>query len=838
VLSQLGLDLRYAIRGLRHAPLFTAVAVMSMAFGIGANAAMFTLVDQVLLRQLPVERPDELVQVTALDTETLSGQIGNGTELSYAMYRDLRDHNQVFSGMFCRMPWTMQIGYGGRTEQASGQLVSGTFFPELGINPALGRLLTVDDDRTTGGHPVAVLGHAYWRARFAADPTIVGKTIVINRHQFEVIGVVEPRFTGVDFANPVQVYVPISMQPQMGPAWLDLDGRRFRFVQVFGRLKPGTSVAQAEAGIQPLYRSILQRESADEAFGRASVEAQRQFLEGRLTMMDASQGVSDLRRFVTEPLVILTAAALGVLLIVCANLANLLIARGAAREREVALRLAVGGSRWRIVRLLLVESLVLAAAGSVVGLVLANWGADALLGFFTTPETALAISAAPDARILAFTCAAGIATALLAGTLPAIRSTRLDLAPTLKSAGGAVVSEQPRLRKALVVVQVALSFLLLAGAGLFVRSLDNLLHVDPGFAVERLLTFNLELEATGYDKERARSFARSLQERLARTPGVSSAAYAFQGLLGGGGWGMGFTVEGYNPPPGGRATSMANAISPGFFQTMGMRLLDGREFDERDVNGFSEGWAYSVAVVNETFAKRYFGGSNPIGRHVGFGTDPGTRTRVEIVGLVQDAKYTSIRETDRPQIFFPYLQATIEGLRVYVRTNQDPLAVMPAIRREIAALDADIAIAGIATMDDLIDRSVVNERLIASLSSVLGGMATLLSVMGLYGVMAYVVSRRTREIGIRMALGAVGADIATGILREAAVLVCVGLLVGGAASWWLGRYVEGQLYNITPGDAPTIALAALLLTAVAGLASTLPARRAARIAPMNAIRGE
>jgi predicted permease len=835
---QIGSDLRYALRTLRGAPLFTFVAVLSIALGIGANTAVFTLVDQVLIRTLPVDRPERLVQVSAPDTETLGGGMGDGTELSYAMYRDLRDSNTVFDGMFCRMPWRLQVHDAGRTEQVSGEMVSGTFFPVLGVRPALGRLFTPDEDRAIGGHPIAVLSHAYWRARFGGDPAIVGKTITVNRTPLEIVGVADAAFTGLDFGDPPQVYVPITMQPQMGPQWLRLEGRRFRFVQVFGRLRDGVNATQAQAGLQPLYSAILEQESKDEAFVAASDERRSRFLQGRLTVDDASTGHSDLRTSITEPLLILMAIAGGVLLIVCANVANLLIARGAARQREVALRLAVGGSRARVVRLLLVESVVLAIAGSLAGLLVASWGAGALLAFYATPDSALAVNEEPDVRIVIFTCGLAAATAILAGVLPAIRVTRIDLAPALKAAGGAVVNEQPRLRKTLVVVQVALSFLLLIGAGLFVRSLSNLMDVNPGFRTARMLTFGFELEAAGYDADRARTFARAFQERVGRIPGVASVAYAFQPLLEGGAWGMGFTVEGYKPPPGQRVGALANAVSPGYFSTLGMAILAGREFNDRDDRGFEQEWPYRVAVVNQTFAQRYFNGANPIGRRIGFGTDPGTETRIEIVGLVSNAKYTGIREAERPQVFFPYLQAKMEGVNAYVQTTGDPESVMASIRREMNALDSNIAVVGVSTLEDLVDRSLVNERLIASLSGVLGVMATLLSVVGLYGVMAYVVSRRTREIGIRMALGAGGRGIALGVLREAAMLVAAGLLGGGAAAWWLGRYVQGQLYGVGPADARTMLAAAAMLAMVATLATMLPANRAARINPMQALRGE
>ena len=837
-MAQLAADLRYAVRSLRRVPLFTAIAVLSMAFGIAANTAVFTLVDQVVLRTLPVARPGELVQVSAQGTESYGGGMGDGTELSYAMYRDLRDHNQVFAGMFCRMQTGLTITYGGRSELASAELVSGTFFPQLGVRPAVGRLFSPAEDRVAGGHPVAVLGFNYWMSRFAGDRSIVGKAITVNGHPLEVIGIVQQGFDGLDFGQPPQVYVPVTMQPQMGPAWLQLEGRRFRWVQVFARLREGVTIERAQAGLQPLYQSLLRQEAADAAFAAASGDTKKRFLEGRLTVEDASRGHSSLRGQITTPLMILMAVAGAVLLIVCANVANLLIARGAARHRELALRLAVGASRSQIVRLLLVESLVLAVAGAALGLLLASWGASLLLSFFTTPDSPLAVTAEPDARILLFTSLLAVATAMLSGVIPAFRSTHVDLAPTLKGSGGGVVAEQPRLRKTLVVAQVALSFLLLIGAGLFLRSLQNLMAVDPGFRTERVLTFSVNPSLAGYNAEQSRAFSQSLLDALSRRPDVSSAAYSFQSLLGGGGWGMGFTVDGYQPPAGESAGSMVNAVSPGYFSAMGIPLLKGREFDTRDdrVLPPPDGWPYRVAVVNETFVQRYFKGANPLGRHIGIGTDPGTPMPIEIVGVARDARYTGIREDPRPQVFLPYRQTTMENITMYVRTEQDPDPLMQSIRRAVAAIDPRVPIYSVSTMEDVVQRSVVNERLIAGLSATLSTIATLLAVVGLYGVIAYTVTRRTREIGIRMALGALGSQIASGVLREAGMLVVVGLGLGFGAAWWLGRYVQSQLYGVTPADPATIALAAAALMSVGVVAALVPARRASRVSPMAALR--
>jgi predicted permease len=840
-MPHLAADLRYALRGLRKAPLFTTVAVISIAFGIGANTAVFTLVDQVLLRKMPVANPSEIVQVTAAGTESYGGGMGDGTELSYAMYRDLRDNNQVFSGLLCRMQTSLHVGYDRRNELASGELVSGNFFSVLGVRPAMGRVLAPSDDPAGGGHAVAVLGYGYWMSRFNGDRSVLGRTVVINGHSFEVIGVVEQGFRGFDLGQPTQIYMPATMQPKLGPSWLQIDGRRFRWVQVFGRLKPGMTAVQAQAGLLPLYRSILNREATDAAFASASAETKRRFLAGALTVADASRGHSGLRESVRDPLLILMAVAGGVLLIVSANVANLLIARGASRHRELALRLAVGASRRQLMRLLLMESLVLAIAGAALGVVMASWGADLLLAFFITPENPIAVNVDPDSRILLFTIGLAIVTALAAGIFPAFRSTRLDIAPTLKGSGGAVVSEQPNLRKTLVVAQVALSFLLLIGAGLFLRSLDNLLAVDPGFRTSRVLSFSFDLERSGYKPPRDRAFALSLFDSLATAPGVSSVAYVFFGVLEGGGWGMGFTVEGYQPTAGEGAGAMCNGVSPGFFKAMGVPMVAGREFDAGDdrIEPKPEGWPYRVAVVNQTFVKRYVKDGNAVGRHIGIGSDPGTATPIEIIGVVKDMKYTAIREEKQPQVFFPYLQANeIAGITAYVRTEGDADAMMGTVRRRVALLDPGLAIYNVATLDDRVERSVANERLIASLSSALSAMATVLSVVGLYGVMAYTVTRRTREIGIRMALGALASQIAYRVLREAGGLVAIGLALGFGAAWWLGRYVQGQLYGVAAADFSTILLAGIVLGIVAAMAAIVPARRASRIAPMSALRDE
>jgi putative ABC transport system permease protein len=835
----LAADFRYALRTLRRSTLFAAVAVMSISLGIAANAAVFTLVDQVVLRQLPVTRPGQLVQVHASGTESFGGGMGDGTELSYPMYRDLRDANDTFSGMFARVQTQVQVAFADGSEVAAGELVTGSFFPELGLRPAAGRLLTPDDETAPNADAVAVLSHRYWMSRFHGDGAAIGRTLLVNGRALQIVGVVEPAFTGFDLGQPTDIYIPVTMQPAIGPPWLELEGRRFRWIQVFGRLRDGLTREGAQARLQPLYHSLLEREATDAAFEQASAARREAFLGGRLSVDDASRGHSQLRRSVTEPLLILMAIAGGLLLIVCANVANLLIARSAARHRELALRVAVGASRAGIVRLVLVESLVLAVLGSALGLLLASWGASLMLSFFTTAETPLALSADPDHRIVLFTSLVAALTAVAAGLLPALRSTRVDLVRSLKGTGGGVVTEQPRLRKTLVAAQVALSFLLLVGAGLFLRTIDNLLEVDPGFQTDRLVSFSVDLARGGYEAGRAHQFARDLAERLDAEPGLSGAAYAFVSILNGGGWMMRFTVEGYAPPDGQAALSMANSVSPGFFSVMQVPVVAGREFTDSDdrIVPPPDDWPYRVAVVNQTFVERYCNGENPIGRHVGFGSNPGTPTPVRIVGLVKDFRYTGIREDATAQIFFPYQQAKdIENVTMYVRTRQDPSAALQTVRQVLASLDPQLPAYAVETLDERVRESVVNERLIAALSATLAGMATILAVVGLYGVIAYTVARRTREIGVRMALGARGTQVAWGVVREAGLLIVAGLVAGLAGVVWLTRYVEAQLYGVRALDPLTIAAAAVLLTTVALAAALIPATRAAGVSPMAALR--
>jgi predicted permease len=841
-------DIRYAWRGLRKAPVFTGVAILSMALGIGANTAIFTLVDQVLLRLLPVENPRQLVLVTGEGFQYGNGW-GDGNELSYPRFVDLRDNNSVFSAMFCRFSYVLHVGHRGQTERIAGELVSGGYFSGLGVNARFGRLIGPQDETAAGADRVAVISHAYWQSRFASDPAIVGKTIVVANEPMTVIGVAQEGFDGVNLGRASQLFVPITMAGLLTPLGDKKDigkvlqNRRQRWLNVFGRLRDGITPEQAQASLQPFYASRLQMEVQEAAFARASVSDKERFVKGTVAVQPAGFGKSSLRRQLTRPLWILMAIVGMVLLIACANVANLLFARATARQREIVVRLALGATRRRIVQQLLIESLLLAIAGGAVGLTLAALGTSLLLDFFRTPNTTLTVSASPDLRILGFTLAISIATGLLFGLIPALRSTQPELAPTLKNEAGSVLGgAQAGVRKALVVSQVALSLLLLIGAGLFVRSLHNLMTVNTGIEVSRLIEFYIEPSVIGYEDERGAAFAKAILARVRGVPGVMAAGLGSNALFEGGSWNSTYTLEGYTPKGNERVVAHNNTVSPGYFATLGMRLVAGRDFGERDEQPqkIEDMAPWRTAITNQAFVRKYMNGNpaSALGRHFGFGRDPGTPTPIEIVGVVSDAKYRSMRGEVEPQMFFPRVTAGGANAIVYVRTAQDPNPMFQTLRRVLRELEPKLPISGMQTFEDRLERSLTNERLVANLSIVFGVLATLLAMIGLYGVMAYSVTRRTREIGIRMALGALSSNVARMILREVAILVAIGIVIALPAAWASSRYIASQLYEVTPTDPATIVIAIAGLVIVAAAAGLIPALRAARVNPITALRHE
>lgn len=836
-------EIRFTLRGFRSSPIFAAVAIISLALGIGANTAIFTLLDQILLRLLPVKNPKELVLLTMRGPHYGSNWGGNA--ISYPMYKDFSANNQVFTGMFARFPFPTTLGYSGRTERIDAELVSGTYFPVLGVSAAVGRTFTPDDDKTPGGQPVVVLSYAFWQSRFAGDPSIVGKDLDIDGRKMTCIGVAQAGFDGVEPPNRAKIFVPLMMEAELTPLTDALKDRRQRWVNAFGRLKPGVTAKQAKAALQPFMHSMLEMEVKEAAFHNAAPFTRQQFLTCWIDVLPGSQGRSYARESMTTPLWLLLGVTGAVLLMACANLANLLLARATGRQREFAIRLAIGAGRGHIIRQMLLESFLLSLFGGTAGLLLAYWADNFLLKTFLSGANDTAISALPDARILAFTFGVTLLTSILFGLLPAIQASSPDVAPTLKDQAGAVIGgSNVLLRKILVVAQVTLSLLLLIGAGLFLRTLMNLRDLGPGFRTERLMTFEVDPSLNGYKLERLMTYYRDLNERLSAIPGVTSVGMAAIRILDGNEWDSSMTVEGYQAKEGESPQPYMNMITPNYFAAMGVPILRGRDFTMHDTTQVKHGpepdnFVPSTVMINESFARKYFQGRDPIGRHVGFGADPGTKTDMEVIGVVKDIKYTTVRDEIPPQAFIPLFgNNRANGMTVYVRSSGDSKQVMASIRREVQTLDPNVPLYSMRTEDEQLDDSLRTERLIASLCSVFGFLATLLAVVGLYGVMAYTVSRRTREIGIRVALGAARSSVVGMVMREVLLLIGLGVLIGVPLSIGLSSLVRSQLFGLVPHDPVTIGFASVLLALVAALAGFVPAMRASRIDPMRALRYE
>jgi predicted permease len=824
-------DFRFALRTLRKSPVFTAVAIFSLALGIGANTAIFTLVDQLILARLPVQDPDRLVILTGVGRHYGSDMGRN--PLSYPMFLDIRDRNRVFSGVMCRYRVSPSIEAGTETEVVGGELVSGNYFPLLGIHPAAGRLFTEGDDAPLGAHPYAVLSYAWWQTKFAGNPGAIGRTIRVNGYPVTVIGVSQPGFEGIEPGLPASIFVALSVAPAVRPGFNDMLNRRHRWVTVYGRLKPGVTAEQARTGLQPLFQQILESEVADAAFRNATAFDKEQFLKMHLNVLPGSQGNSTLRAQYERPLWVLMGVVGLVLLIACANLASLLTARAASRRKEIAIRLAVGCSRVRMVQQLLTESLILAVAGSIAGAGLAMAMVKGLLAFLPTNITGYAISSSPDYTVLAFTLGLCLVTGIGFGLAPALQSTRPDLAPALKDQAGnmRVEGAQFNFRKVAVAVQVALCLLLLIGASLFLRSLANLRSIDPGFRTNNVVQFSIAPRSAGYDAKRTAAFYRNLEQRLQLLPGVHSSGLASMAVLTNTGFDRSITVEGYRGSRGEVMKPHFDGVSPGYFETMGIRILAGRNFTIKD-----DSTAPRVVVVNATFVRKYFGTRLAVGRHIGMGTDPGTPTDIEIVGVVNDSHYESLRSEVVPEVYLCTFQQQPNAQMVYVRTQGNPDGALRAVRSAIQQLGPGLPILNLKTVDRQVDESLVTERMIATLSTVFGILATILAIVGLYGVTAYTVTRRSREIGIRMALGAHGGGVIRLVMREVLVLVLAGVIIGLPCAAALSRIAQAQLYGIEPTDFFSMALATLLLTTIALIAAYVPARRAARYDPVRVLR--
>jgi predicted permease len=822
------------MRTLRKSPVFLAVAVLSLALGIGANTAIFTLINQLILQPLPVNNPEQLVMLAGRGKHY--GGNNGPDRLSYPMYQEIRDKNAVFSGMFCTYPNTVSASFGGATELIGVDFVSGNYFPVLGIGAAIGRVFNASDDLIQGGHPLAVLSYGYWRSRFAADPAVIGKPIVINGRPLTIIGVSPAGFDGVEPGRAPQIRIPITMLDELPhTAFSRLNNDRFRWTEVFGRLKPGMTMEKAQAGLQPLFHQIINREVTEKPFAKASPLVKEGFLKMWMEVMPGSKGRSNLRRVYSKPLFALMGIVGLVLLIACSNLANLLIARASARQREIAIRLALGAGRGSLIRQLVLESLILSTIGGVLGIGLAVTVDKALIGFLPSGHTPLSLSSTPDWAVLAFTFAISLLAGLIFGLIPALQSTRPELSGTLKDqAGGVIRGGSAGLRKGLVVAQVSLSLLLLVGAGLFLQSLRNLKTLNPGFDVQNLLAFDVDPTLNRSDRKWTLDYYRRLRDRLSGIPGVQSHSFAVVPLLEDNEWDNWITIEGYSTKPDERPDPHMQFSFPGFFKTLKIPVLLGRDFTDRDVAG-----APKVAIVNQKFVNRYLPGVNPVGRHIGMGIDPGTKTEIQIVGVAGDTKYENMREVIPEEVYIPVEQQTFaNGGTFYIRAAGDPTQLFNVLRTEVRAVDPTVPFYDLRTVSGQMEISLLTERLLATLSIVFGCLATILAAVGLYGVMAFMVARRTREIGIRMALGAAHGDVVWMVLRETLQLAATGVAIGLAGAYGVTRLIQTQLFGVQPTDLLTMSAASLGIAAVTALAGYLPARRATRIDPMSALRFE
>jgi len=830
-------DVRYSLRMLAKDPGFTVVAVLVLALGIGANTAIFSLLDQAILRSLPVKDPGRLVVVS--DGEYRRGwstSDANEMVYSYPHYKEVRDQIPLFDGVIARAHVPLSVASAGTAERAGGDVVSGNFFPVLGVGAAVGRVLDPEDDRVPGASPVAVLSYGYWQSRFGGDPGVVGRKISLNAYPFTVVGVAAKGFSGLLKGNNVAVFVPIAMKRELTPAWNGLVERDIMWLNIFARLKPGFSREQTEAALQAPYRPILEAEIQSIKNPRATFR--EKYLRQHISLHPAAEGINLLRQTWAKPLLVLAGLVGLVLLITCANVSGLMIAKGAGRWKEVAIRLALGAKRGSIIRQLLVESLLLSLAGGVGGLAVGNVGCR-LLVHLLPQDTAASFSSALDGRVLAFNLGVAVLAGLVCGLLPASQASRVDPAPTLKdaSAGFAGRRALARWRSALVVGQLALSIVLVVTAGLFAVSLKNLLRKDPGFKAENVLFFSVNPQLSGYHGVRVQAFFQELERRLSELPGAVSVGAAENGPFTDSDRGANISVEGYRARQDEDMECAVDAVSPGFFPTLKIALLEGRDFTPADGSD-----APKVAIVNEQFSRFFFPGANPVGRHMAFGAGD-VKLNIEIIGVVRNSYHLDLREKVARFVYLPYLQDSLQdgqggSMHYYVRTAGNPVIFTGYMRRSVRDLDSNVPLNEVSTLPKQIAESLYGDRMVAWLASAFGAVAACLAAIGLYGLISYTVARRTSEIGLRMALGASPAMVLWLILRKSLLLVFLGVVLGTALALASTRLVSSLLYGLDATSPLVFAAASALLAAVAVLASYIPARRATKVDPMVALRYE
>jgi len=830
-------DLRFGLRMLRKSPVFTAVAAVTLALGIGTNTAIFSLTDQVLLRNLPVPHPEQLVILRSPGPNHgyIWSDVDQGAQsFSYLMYKDLRERSTVFSGLLACREATVNVSGHGETQTVQADLVSGNFFQTLEVQPALGRLFTQGDETAPGANSVAVLSYGYWSRQFGADPSILNQPLTVNSVPLTVVGVAREGFYGVQIGSTPDIFIPVTMKAQMAPNMVQtLEDRTDHWLPVMGRLKPGTTLAQAQAELQPIYEPILE---SDATLLKLSGDEVKQFISKPLLLIGGGHGRLVLQESAEEPLLVLMSMVGLVLLIACANLAGLLVARGEARQREIALRLAMGAKRARLIRQLITESLLIAIAGGAAGIALA-WWLNAILAVIPLGQGMLGFAKSLDFRVLWFAIVLTLATNILFGLAPAMRATRLDLQSTLKDQGSSVSAGRSHisLRNVLIVSQVALTTLLLAGAGLFARTLANLEHTNLGVNTSHVLQFKVAPALNGDTPAQTFAFADRARNEIAAFPGVRSVSISTAEIFAGDDSGSSFTPEGYSLRPGDNTDALYDYIGPNYFSTMGIPLIAGREFNETD-----SATSPKVCIINERLAQGFFAGRNPIGLHMIHGSGKlYTNPPMEIVGVVANSKWDDARSDIVPFLYMPYSQdANLGHVAFYVRTDRDPAPMAGALRSLIQRLDPNLPVNNMRRLEEQVSNSMLNDRLVTVLSVSLALLAALLAALGLYGVLAYVVARRTREIGIRMALGGEWADILGLVVGQGVRLTLGGGAIGLVAAVVATRWVASLLYDVTPHDPLTFVAVVVLLAIVSAIACYLPARRALRVDPMVALRYE
>lgn len=825
-------DIKFGLRKLAKSPGFTCVAVLTLALGIGANTAIFSIFEQVLLRALPVKDPDSLVMLVA--EGKYIGSSWGSRKLSYQMFKDFQDRKEVFEEVMCRRGEVVAMNDGSGAERVETELASAGYFEMLGVQAALGRTFVAEDETAPGANPVIVLSHDFWQSRFAGDPNIVGHTLLINDSPMVVVGVAEPKFKGISLDSRPKLFIPITMKVQVTPSWHTLGDSRTRWVEVFARLKPGISRNQALAYAQIHYRQIIEHEAETMISEGVSADDREQFLQSRMVLLPASRGHSFISSTLSTHLHLLMGLAGLVLLVACANISNLLIIRATSSQKETTIRLAMGASRLCIVRQMLTESMLLAFAGGLAALLVSNWTTHAIM-LLAPGQLKAAFSTGINGRMLVFNIIISAAAAFLFGLLPAWRAAQIDLVSRLKDQAASVIgSRKARLRQAIVIVQVCLSLILLVGSGLLIRSLLALYKQDPGFKTTNLVCFKMDPTQSGYKGQRRIQFCRRLKEQLQSVPGIESVALAHVGVFEGQGWINGIVVEGYQAKENEDVAAVFNSVSRDYCKTLGVPVKLGREFNETDeLPG-----AKQVVLVNEAFVKWFLPDRNPLGYHLGIRWSPDAKPDREIIGIVQDSKSTSLQQKIEPLVIAPHSQIGISYMTVFVRTSLPSMQVFKVIRERVHAIDTSIPIFGMNTVENQLDKSLTNERLIGFLSSLFGMLATILSTIGLYGVTAYSVARREKEIGIRIALGARKMNVLALVVREGMILTGIGVGVGLLAALWLTRILRSFLFGIEPHDPVTMVSASMLMITIAALAAWIPARRAAKIDPMEALRYE